>query len=113
MDFLTAGLRNNVRFGLQLFNAPCKIWHEITVIFFPKFRGRPIGAFNSSAAIGAFAITVEFIDVRAVTHGIVEIQFLSSFDVAHGNDTDLACETDIRITGMVEAIGRFQWQTGF
>jgi hypothetical protein len=34
-------------------------------------------------------------------------------DVAHGNQSDLTCEANVRLTGMVETIGGFQRQRRF
>src|SRR5258706_5072791 len=65
----------------------------------------------------ASAITIELIIVRAITHGVIEVEFFTSFDIPHGDQTNLTRKPNIGLAGMIETIrwlqrqGRFQIQT--
>src|SRR3972149_6001017 len=106
-------LCKHVHPGFERFNAPCQIRHKVTVILPPQFGARPVRALNAAAAIFGAAVTVKLIVRRAIAHGVIEIEFLSGFNIAHGNQTNLPGETDIRLTGMIETIRRLQARRGF
>src|SRR5436190_15728890 len=67
----------------------------------------------------ASAITIELIIVRTVAHGVIEVEFFTSFNIPHGDQTNLTCKPNIGFAGMIETIrwlqrqGRFQIQTLF
>ena len=65
------------------------------------------------AAIFAATVTLELIIVRSIAHGVIEIEFLAGVNVAHGDQSDLTGKANIRLAGMIEAIGGFQRQGRF
>ena len=93
---------------LSRLNSPGKVGREVALVTRLKVRALPIISPYTTAAILRAAVAIEFVIRLAVAHSIIHADFLTSRNIAHGDQTDLPGEARIRLAGMIETISRFQ-----